>query len=66
MDACQSGGMTEYLALRGAAEEKAIAQLARSTGTYWLASSNSEQFASELSTIKHGVFTYSILLYQFS
>ncbi|PXY02054.1 hypothetical protein DF185_05260 [Marinifilum breve] len=61
IDACQSGGMTELLASRGAAEEKAIAQLARSTGTYWLAASNSEQFATELATLGHGIFTYAIL-----
>ncbi|MEI8080180.1 MAG: caspase family protein, partial [bacterium] len=45
LDACQSGGMTGMLASRGAAEEKAVNQLARSTGTYWLAASGSEQFA---------------------
>lgn len=61
-DACQSGGMTELLALRGAAEEKAIAQLARSTGTYWLAASSSQQFATEFSELGHGIFTYSIIL----
>ncbi|WP_282125070.1 caspase family protein [Marinifilum flexuosum] len=61
IDACQSGGITELLASRGAAEEKAIAQLARSTGTYWLAASNSEQFATEVSTLGHGIFTYAIL-----
>ena len=43
------------------AEEKAIAQLARSTGTYWLTSSNSQQFASEVDEIGHGVFTYALL-----
>lgn len=61
-DACQSGGMTELLASRGAAEEKAIAQLARSTGSYWLAASNSDQFATEFTELGHGIFTYSILL----
>lgn len=60
-DACQSGGMTEMLAMRGAAEEKAIAQLARSTGTYWLTASGSEQFATEFAALGHGVFTYTIL-----
>jgi len=60
-DACQSGGMTEMLASRGAAEEKAIHQLARSTGTYWLMASGSEQFATEFATLGHGLFTYTIL-----
>ena len=61
-DACQSGGMTEFLAARGAAEEKAIAQLARSTGTYWLTASGTEQYATEFAELGHGLFTYCILL----
>ncbi len=60
-DACQSGGMVEMLASRGAAEERSIAQLARSTGTYWIASSGSQQFATEFKTLGHGLFTYTIL-----
>ena len=61
LDACQSGGITKTLASRGATEEKAIAQLARSTGTYWLTASGSEQFATEFAELGHGVFTYAIL-----
>jgi WD40 repeat protein len=61
MDACQTGGMIDYLAKRGAAEEKAIAQLARSTGTVWIAASGSQQFAQEFADLKHGLFTYCIL-----
>ena len=37
-------GFNEVAASRGAKEEKAIAQLARSTGTHWLTASGSEQF----------------------
>jgi uncharacterized caspase-like protein len=61
-DACQSGGMVTMLAARGAAEERAIAQLARSTGTYWIAASGTEQFATEFAELKHGLFTYTVLL----
>jgi hypothetical protein len=61
LDACQSGGATGMLAARGAAEEKAVNQLARSTGTYWLAASGSEQFAGEFAQLGHGLFTYCIL-----
>jgi len=61
LDACQSGGIEDVLAVRGAAEEKAIAQLARSTGTYWLAASTTEQFAGEFAQLGHGIFTYCIL-----
>lgn len=61
LDACQSAGALVSVAMRGAAEEKAIAQLARSTGTHWLTASGSEQFATEFSQIGHGVFTYALL-----
>jgi Caspase domain len=62
LDACQSAGALEtVIAARGAAEEKAIAQLARATGTHWLTASGSEQFASEFSQLGHGAFTYVLL-----
>jgi len=62
LDACQSGGMVEHLATRGLIEEKAIAQLARSTGTFWMTASGKEQLATEFDELGHGLFTYSILL----
>jgi WD40 repeat protein len=61
MDACQSGGSVELLANRGAAEEKAIAQLSRSTGIHVMASAGSEQFAAEFSELGHGLFTYLLI-----
>ncbi|OAD90849.1 hypothetical protein A7A78_13590 [Aequorivita soesokkakensis] len=61
LDACQSGGALSAISSRGAAEEKAIAQLARSTGTHWLTASGSEQFATEFDELGHGVFTYVLL-----
>ncbi len=61
LDACQSAGALEAVAARGAAEEKAIAQLARSTGTHWLTASGSDQFASEFQQLGHGIFTYVLL-----
>ncbi len=61
LDACQSGGIVDMLASRGAAEEKAISQLARSTGTFWLTASGTKQFATEFKELGHGVFTYAIL-----
>jgi WD40 repeat protein len=60
-DACQSGGINDVLVSRGPAEEKAIAQLARSTGTFWLMASGSDQYATEFSELGHGLFTYAIL-----
>ncbi|MDX1463310.1 MAG: caspase family protein, partial [Marinirhabdus sp.] len=53
LDACQSAGALNAMAARGAAEEKAIAQLARSTGTHWLTASGSEQFATEFDELGH-------------
>ncbi|CAL1520895.1 caspase family protein [Chitinophaga sp. MM2321] len=62
LDACQSAGALEnVVGARGALEEKAIAQLARSTGTHWLTASGSEQFASEFGQLGHGAFTWCIL-----
>lgn len=61
VDACQSGGSAELLAQRGAANEKAIAQLSRSAGVHVLASAGSEQYASEFEQLGHGIFTYVLL-----
>ncbi|MCW5910405.1 MAG: caspase family protein [Cyclobacteriaceae bacterium] len=61
MDACQSGGSVELLATRGAAEEKAIAQLSRSAGIHVMASAGSEQFATEFDELGHGLFTYLLI-----
>ncbi|HZB12662.1 MAG TPA: caspase family protein, partial [Chryseolinea sp.] len=61
MDACQSGGSVELLATRGAQEEKAIAQLSRSAGIHVMASAGSEQFATEFSSLGHGLFTHVLI-----
>jgi len=61
LDSCQSGAAVETYAMRGVAEEKAILQLARSTGSYLIASTGSEQYATEFKELGHGVFTYAIL-----
>lgn len=62
LDACHSAGALEVVAgTRGNAEEKAIAQLARATGTQWLTASGSEQFAAEFQQLGHGSFTYCLL-----
>jgi len=61
LDACQSAGALDAVASRGVAEEKAIAQLARSTGTHWLTASGSKQYATEFDELGHGVFTYALL-----
>lgn len=62
MDACHSGGAVKTLGVRAAAtDEKAIVQLARSSGVVMIASSGTKQFATEFDELKHGVFTYALL-----
>jgi len=61
LDACQSGGSAVLLAQRGAMEEKALAQMSRSSGVHVLAAAESEQFAAEVGSLGHGLFTYVIL-----
>jgi WD40 repeat protein len=61
VDACHSGSSVETLAMRGATEEKALAQLSRSSGVHVMASSESEQQSAEIKSLGHGVFTYVLL-----
>ena len=61
IDACQSGGSVEALAMRGGAEEKALAQLSRSSGIHVMASSESQQQSAEITSLGHGVFTWVLL-----
>ena len=62
VDACNSGAAGQALAFRnGPEEEKAIAILARSTGTHFLFASTADQLAKEIPEIGHGVMTYAIL-----
>lgn len=61
VDACHSGGSVEYLAMRGAAEEKALAQLSRSSGVHVMASSEKAQQSAEIKSLNHGIFTYVLL-----
>ena len=62
MDACHSGGALNNMKTRAAgSDEKAIVTLARSTGTVWMASSGTKQYATEFDVLKHGTFTYALL-----
>ena len=61
LDACQSGGATKSFVSKGMAEERAIAQLARSAGIVVLAASGVDQYAAEYNSLGHGIFTYSLL-----
>ncbi len=61
IDACHSGSSIDVLAMRGGTEEKALAQLSRSSGIHVLASSDSQQQSAEIQSLGHGVFTYVLL-----
>ncbi|MFN3918601.1 MAG: caspase family protein [Flavobacteriales bacterium] len=61
LDACQSGGALQSFATRGDGREKALAQLARSTGTFFITASQDAQYANEVGNLKHGLFTYALL-----
>jgi WD40 repeat protein len=62
MDACHSGGAIKSFNTRGVAtDEKAMVQLARSSGVVMIASSGTKQLATEFEALKHGVFTYALL-----
>ena len=62
LDACHSGGaLNELVASRGDGREKALAQLARNTGTFFLTASQDIQYANEAGDLKHGLFTYALL-----
>lgn len=61
LDACHSGGALNSFATRGDGREKALAQLARSTGTFFLTAAQDAQYANEVGNLKHGLFTYALL-----
>ncbi|MGA2642100.1 MAG: caspase family protein, partial [Spirochaetia bacterium] len=61
VDACNAGAFAEGFALRGAAEELALAQLARSSGAVVITATTDQQSASEIAALRHGVFTYAII-----
>lgn len=61
IDACQSGGALHAGNVRGVAREKAIAKLARSSGTFFITASQEMEYANESTDLKHGLFTYAIL-----
>lgn len=61
LDACQSGAALNVLATRGVSREKMLAQLARSSGTFFITASQDIEYANESSSLEHGLFTYAIL-----
>lgn len=61
LDACHSGGAIETFAVRGSEREKALAQLARNTGTFFLTAAQDAEYANEVGKLNHGLFTYALL-----
>jgi len=59
IDACKSGAA--LASFRGLEERRLLAQLSRATGTHLIAATDKDQEASELQTLGHGVFTYTLL-----
>jgi len=61
IDACNSGAFLENFAVRGAAEENALAQLQRSAGIALFSASTDIQFANEVKELGHGLFTWALI-----
>ncbi len=62
MDACHSeAGFKSNIGRRGLAEQQAIFQLARSSGSVFIAACGSDQTAKEFNDLGHGAFTYAFL-----
>ena len=64
LDSCQSGAATRgdvLLAMRGAAEVDAIKRLARAEGLAILSASTAREYAYEVESLGHGLFTYALL-----
>jgi uncharacterized caspase-like protein len=61
MDSCKSGAAMLAFGGRGIEDRMALAQLARATGTHIVAASTSQQEATEVKELGHGLFTYTVL-----
>jgi WD40 repeat protein len=61
IDACHAGEALGAFAERGAAEEKAIHQLARNAGVFVVAASGPDQSAKEIPELGHGAFTFALI-----
>jgi len=59
MDSCKAGAA--LLAFRGYEDRRALMQLARATGVHIVAASTKDQYAVEVKTLGHGVFTHTLL-----
>lgn len=59
MDSCKAGAA--LLAFRGYEDRLALMQLARATGVHIVAASTKNQYAAEVKTLGHGVFTHTLL-----
>ncbi len=59
LDACHSGGAVSPI--KDFQGMKALRMMARSSGVHILAATDRDQFAVELASLKHGIFTFSLL-----
>ena len=60
-DACKSGAALSGSSTGGAQEQRQLALLARAQGLYILTASTSQQYASEVKALGHGILTYAML-----
>jgi uncharacterized caspase-like protein len=60
-DACKSGAALGGVSASGAQEQRQLALLARAQGLYVLTASTSQQYASEVKALGHGILTYALL-----
>ncbi|WP_395088243.1 caspase family protein [Armatimonas sp.] len=60
-DACKSGAALNGSSTGGAQEQRQLALLARAQGLYILTASTSQQYASEVKALGHGILTYALL-----
>jgi uncharacterized caspase-like protein len=60
-DACKSGAALTGSSTGGAQEQRQLALLARAQGLYILTASTSQQYASEVKALGHGILTYAML-----
>ncbi|WP_395138759.1 caspase family protein, partial [Armatimonas sp.] len=60
-DACKSGAALNGTSTGGAQEQRQLALLARAQGLYILTASTSQQYASEVKALGHGILTYAML-----
>ena len=61
LDTCKAGGAIQAFRTRGLEEQKALIRLNRASGIHLVGASTAQQLSSEIETLGHGIFTFTIL-----